>query len=321
MNGFSLSSPSCTDCQYQASSTTKPVYQYDASIRELATEIISCQPLSSLDSADRELFKNMPDEDGETNTKNHVVTVKETIFHPKGGGQPSDTGIIKTITIDHQKEAEDEVKTAVFQVELVRKSAASQIFHAGHFTSTTTTFTPGQQALQILDSAKRDYHSRLHTAGHIIDVAVDLLIAAGTGTGNSTSTSTNDTIGPLQKSKANHAPGSACVEWLGHIPSSLKLTIEAKANEIVQKNLPVNILWWTEEQLRVESEGTVVPPDTIPPPENGLYRVVDIGGLGSACPCGGTHLPRTGDVGAITVRKVSRQKGVSRVSYEVVPAM
>lgn len=297
------------------------MYQHDSSIRELATEIVSCQPLSSLDSADRALFKNIPDEDDTTNIKNHVVTVKETIFHPKGGGQPSDTGIIKAIAAPgrnqgkEDEEEENDNEPVIFQVHLVRKSPTFQILHAGHFTTSTATFTRGQHALQILDSAKRDYHSRLHTAGHIIDVAVDLLIAAGTGTGTGT------TIGPLQKSKANHAPGEACVEWRGHIPSDLKTTIQDKANEIVQRNLPVNILWWTEEQLRVESEGNVVPPDTIPPPENGLYRVVDIGGLGNSCPCGGTHLPRTGDVGFITVRKVSRQKGVSKVSYEVKPTM
>jgi Ser-tRNA(Ala) deacylase AlaX len=42
--------------------------------------------------------------------------------------------------------------------------------------------------------------------------------------------------------------------------------------------------------------------------------VVEMVGLGSY-PCGGTHVGDCGGCGRIEVRKISRSKGVSRVSY------
>jgi Ser-tRNA(Ala) deacylase AlaX len=48
-------------------------------------------------------------------------------------------------------------------------------------------------------------------------------------------------------------------------------------------------------------------------------RVVDIGGLGSY-PCGGTHVKSLKELGRVVVRSIKRQKGISRVSYEVVDA-
>ena len=48
-------------------------------------------------------------------------------------------------------------------------------------------------------------------------------------------------------------------------------------------------------------------------------RVVDIGGLGSY-PCGGTHVKTLKELGRVVVRSIKRQKGISRVSYEVVDA-
>ena len=48
-------------------------------------------------------------------------------------------------------------------------------------------------------------------------------------------------------------------------------------------------------------------------------RVVDIGGLGSY-PCGGTHVKSLKELGRVVVRNIKRQKGISKVSYEVADA-
>jgi Ser-tRNA(Ala) deacylase AlaX len=44
--------------------------------------------------------------------------------------------------------------------------------------------------------------------------------------------------------------------------------------------------------------------------------VVEMEGLGSY-PCGGTHVTDCSKVGKIEVKKITRSKGVSRVSYRV----
>jgi Ser-tRNA(Ala) deacylase AlaX len=49
---------------------------------------------------------------------------------------------------------------------------------------------------------------------------------------------------------------------------------------------------------------------------DGMVRIVDIVGAG-AYPCGGTHTPDTSFVGEIKIRTIKRQKGMSKISYEV----
>jgi len=51
-------------------------------------------------------------------------------------------------------------------------------------------------------------------------------------------------------------------------------------------------------------------------PEDRFSIVYEVDGAGSH-PCGGTLVTSTADLGEVRVRRISRQKGVSRVSYEV----
>lgn len=133
-------------------------YQQDAALRELAVTVVSCQPLSALPEDERALFKTASDDD-------YVVETSETIFHPQGGGQPSDTGTMKSDTISKQ---------VTFQVNMARKLPSGQILHAGSFVGDQPQqpFSAGKTVIQAVDSEKRDYHSRLHTAGHLIGLAV-----------------------------------------------------------------------------------------------------------------------------------------------------
>ena len=79
--------------------------------------------------------------------------------------------------------------------------------------------------------------------------------------------------------------------------------------------MSIKIYWWRQEEL--EEKCAAVPENVVVLPGNdGLVRAVDIVGAG-AYPCGGTHVRDTGLVGEISVRKISRQKGISKVSYQV----
>jgi len=53
------------------------------------------------------------------------------------------------------------------------------------------------------------------------------------------------------------------------------------------------------------------------PAKAGGVRVVKMAGLG--CPCGGTHVPQLGDLGAVTVTKIKSnpKKNETKVSYTV----
>lgn len=55
-------------------------------------------------------------------------------------------------------------------------------------------------------------------------------------------------------------------------------------------------------------------PEAVAIPEGELIRAVDIEGAG-AYPCGGTHVPDSSRVGRVTIKKISRSKGNSKISY------
>lgn len=99
----------------------------------------------------------------------------------------------------------------------------------------------------------------------------------------------------------------------------MKEAIQRRVDELVKGDGVVKVFWVGREEaenvcisgaegVRGEGEG-----------EEESIRVVDIGGKGEGCyPCGGTHVGRLGEVGRVVVRGIKRQKGISRVGYEVV---
>lgn len=121
--------------------------------------------------------------------------------------------------------------------------------------------------------------------------------------------------------KAQHYPDAAFVEFRGIIDGKHKDAIQAQCDAFVSQALPIKVYWWNEAELR---EKCAIVPENVALPvvpdgsdgQLGLVRVVDIEGAG-AYPCGGTHVPDTSVVGRIEVRKISRSKGISKVSYTI----
>ena len=275
------------------SQRTDPLYQKDGQKYTHTSTLTSIQPLSSLPETTQGLFKPPP----EANPA-YILTTPSTIFHAQGGGQPSDTG---NITLGE----------ATFAVHQVRKLDPT-ILHMGSFPSASSApaFTAAKTAAgeetqlsQSIDVEKRVLHSRIHTAGHVIGLAIHALIATGTLPSN------------ITDGKASHYPSAAFVEFAGLIPGDAKAAIQAKVDEMVAQDLPVSILFWDEEKVKGECKG-VGQGDAIKGDEVDGVRVVRIGELGSY-PCGGTHVRGLAECGKVVVRGVNRQKGVSKISYEV----
>ncbi|EPE28690.1 ThrRS/AlaRS common [Glarea lozoyensis ATCC 20868] len=261
---------------------TKLLYQTNGNLRQHLTKILSLTPVSSLPPSDQSLIKEVTPND-------HALITTSTIFYVQGGGQPTDTGVIST-------------STAKFEVSSVRHPAeGGGILHFGRFNESSGQdgFAVGEEVNQVIDGAKRDLHSRLHTAGHILGLAINHL-------------SREDKLPKLVESKASHYPGSAAVEFVGNIPGSALAAIQEKVDEFVASKRAVEIHFWPMERLRRECEG--VDEGFALPEGEELGRVVEMVGLGSY-PCGGTHVGDCGETGRIEVRKISRSKGVSRVSY------
>lgn len=75
----------------------------------------------------------------------YAVRLSQTLFHPQGGGQPSDTGFIAGVPVLH-----------------VTQDANGLIQHW-----VGAAIEPGRAVLNV-DACRRERHARLHTAGHLI---------------------------------------------------------------------------------------------------------------------------------------------------------
>jgi Ser-tRNA(Ala) deacylase AlaX len=269
---------------YKAAATrTYLAFHHNAKLHTLKTAITAVQSISALDEGNRSLFKQATDDD-------HVVITSETIFHPQGGGQPSDEGVMQN-------------STSKFQVASVRMDVVTdgQVLHFGRFTSDSKPFQAGEIVEQVIDSEKRLLYSRLHTAGHVLGAAVRHLL--------------QDTIPNFDELKASHFPDSAACEFQGLIEGKWKDPIQKKLDEYVNKAMPVEIDWWDEEDFKKNGLERLIPDRTFVPPGE-KFRVVKIVGA-EVYPCGGTHVDSTDLCGKANVKKIARSKGTSRVSYNV----
>lgn len=70
---------------------------------------------------------------------------------------------------------------------------------------------------------------------------------------------------------------------------------------------------WSEGEVRAKCTGV---PEALEGGGQGNVRVVEVEGVGSY-PYGGTHLPRTGDIGTVEVRSIQWQEGVTKISYRI----
>ena len=278
---------------------TRLEFQHNAKLTKLTTKVHSIRPFSSLEEANQLLFKQASDND-------FVVVTNETIFHPQGGGQPSDEGFMRW-TAKGAKAAECPAeKEAVFQVKAVRMDAvhAAQVLHLGSFTETaeTSLIQPGDDVEQVLDEEKRLLYSRLHTAGHVLGSAVRSLLETE--------------IPGFDELKASHFPDSASCEFQGLIEGKWKEPIQQRVNDYLNKSMPVEIDFWSEDDFRREGLERLLPDRRLLPPGEDKFRVVRIVGA-EVYPCGGTHVDTTDLCGDTIVKKISRNKGISRVSYTV----
>lgn len=249
----------------------------------METVVKAVKPITSLEEANQALLKQASDAD-------YVVITHSTVFHPKGGGQPSDIGFMSS-------------STCKFNVGSTLMDAVTngQVLHFGRFDPGARPFEEGETVEQTIDSEKRLLYSRLHTAGHVLGSAVRHLL--------------EKEIPGFDELKASHFPDSAACEFQGLIEGKWKEPIQKKVDEYVEKAMPVEIDWWDEEDFKKNGLEKLIPDRSLVSPGE-KFRVVKIIGA-EVYPCGGTHVDTTDLCGKTNVRKISRSKGTSRVSYNI----
>ncbi|KAI1191516.1 putative alanyl-tRNA synthetase [Nemania serpens] len=259
-------------------------FQHNGHLHSLQTVVRAVRSVASLEEANKAIFKGANEED-------HVVVTEQTIFHPQGGGQPSDVGAIT------------DPSGASFHVSAVRMNQVAQgeVLHLGRFADASLYFKPGDIVTQTIDSEKRLLYSRYHTAGHVLGAAVRHLL--------------ENEVANFDELKASHFPDSASCEFQGLIEGKWKDQIQARLDEYINKDMPVEIDFWDEEDFKANGLERLIPDrKAMGMTDEEKFRVVRIKGA-EVYPCGGTHVDSTQLCGKTNVKKISRSKGISRVSY------
>ncbi len=209
------------------------------------------------------------------------VVLDQTLFYPEGGGQPSDRGVLST-------------ENQVYPVDHVRK-VDGVIVHEieGQI--------PKAETVQgSIDWDRRMALTRHHTATHIIISAAREVLGEHIWQSGA------------QKGVENARLDISHYKRIGR--DEIK-AIERRANELVLEDIPVE----KEELTRDEAEkrfGFELYQGGVP--QSDIIRVVHISDVDDydAQACGGTHVHRTSEVGAIKILKTQRiQDGVERLVY------
>ena len=209
--------------------------------------------------------------------KNYVV-MDRSAFYPLGGGQPSDTGIIRSVEGD-------------FKVTCVeKKNIVKHFIESGEL--------PDGEVKGILDWKKRYSHMKMHTAQHLISgIVYDEFNARTVG---------NQIY--HDKSRIDFHPIKLNFDDIEEI--------EKKINQTLSKGVDVKI--FTEDRDLLEKRVNVkrTNMDLLPKFIKSL-RVVQIGDF-DICPCAGTHIKNTSEIGIVKIlKKESKGKDKERVTYEL----
>ena len=198
------------------------------------------------------------------------ILLDQTIFYATSGGQPGDSGTLKT-------SAGEEIKigTAIFgddKTEIIHVPLEGQ-----------TVPSAGEKVELEIDWDRRYKHMRAHTALHILSVAVPFPVTGG---------QISDVGGRLDFD----------------IPEQnfTKESLTQQVNEIIAQNHQVSDEWITDEEL-ANNPGLVKTMSVKPPVGAGKVRLVRIGSDIDLQPCGGTHVKLTSEIGSIEVTKIENK--------------
>ncbi|MBW2973039.1 alanyl-tRNA editing protein [Candidatus Woesearchaeota archaeon] len=214
-----------------------------------------------------------------TKVDGKYVVLDNTIFYPAGGGQPTDTG----------KLIKDKEEYKVVFAKKMGPDVSHEVDKEG--------LKEGDKVRGVLDWGKRYLLMRMHTAAHIL-CEIFHKEAGALITGNQLN---------VDKSRIDFN--------LENFDREKMSEYVAKANEIVQKDLPIKIYFKPrEEAMKIPSITKLA--NVLPPAVKEL-RIVEIEGFDIQAD-GGTHVNSTKEVGEIEIVGADNKgKNNRRVYYKL----
>jgi len=192
------------------------------------------------------------------------VVLDRTVFYPLGGGQPGDTGVLRTADGREWRVAD------------TRKGEGGRILHV--LQAGAALPAPGTAVTASLDWDRRHAHMRMHTGLHLLGSVLRFGVTGGQIAADK---------GRLDFDTQDEIDKDA---------------VTAAVNALVAANHRVQSMWITDEELDRQPE--LVRTLSVQPPRGaGRIRLLEIPGV-DLQPCGGTHVAATGEIGPVAVTKV-----------------
>jgi len=197
-----------------------------------------------------------------------AIVLDRTYFYPAGGGQPCDRGTL------------ERADGARFEVVDVVKSGPAVVHRLRPLRAGAPRPAIGDELTGTIDWERRHRHMRLHTAQHLLSAR----IFERTG---------------RRTRKATFSGVTALLELDGPVAADAAALCEEDLRAAAAAPEPVTVRHvaraeWDRHPQSARSGLVPLPPQVDP------VRVVEIDGL-DTCPCGGTHLRTTAEIGTVRV--------------------
>jgi Ser-tRNA(Ala) deacylase AlaX len=207
------------------------------------------------------------------------VELDRSVFYALGGGQAGDAGWL---------ELADGTRLRVSDTRKSPRADATpdDALHLLEGEDWRERLVPGTVVRALIDWERRERHMRLHTASHLLCAVV-------------------------------REPVDGCSITADYARLDFAMTaplereaVQAGLERLVAADAPVSLEWISDEQLAA-NPGLVKSMSVSPPLGTGRVRLVRIGDI-DLQPCGGTHVARTGQVGALRVAKIEKKSARTR---------
>lgn len=204
-----------------------------------------------------------------------LLVLDSSLFYAASGGQPSDHGTLRlangnVVPVTEMKFL-DPAKTRI-GIALPEGTSMPHV---------------GEKVVQRLDFERRFKLMRVHSALHLLSVALPYPVTGGAVN--------------VDDGRLDFDIPDAGLE---------KDDLSAKLNALIEKNADISARFITDEEL--DANPALVKTMSVKPPRGaGVVRLIEIAGL-DLQPCGGTHVANTREIGRMQVTNIEKKGKINR---------
>ena len=204
------------------------------------------------------------------------IILDRTVTYAASGGQPGDRGVITT-----------DAGIAIAIASAVYTDPAKTVI--AHVPEAAVAVRPavGEPVAVGIDWDLRYRRMRMHTALHLLSAALPYPVTGGS-------------VGDVESRLDFDIPEGGLD----------KDEITARLAAMIATDAAVTTRWISDDELAA-NPGLIKTMSVKPPMGSGRVRLVEIAGL-DLQPCGGTHVRRTGEIGAIRVSQIEKKGKLNR---------